>query len=378
MAFYEVEQGKLNRIARVSLASVQMQERRDVQALLRNHLPELIPDLLVIAEEFGEWDESRRRIDLLAIDRNANLVVIELKRGDSGSHMELQAIRYAAMVSTMTFEQAAQTYEAFLGRHGQSGSRERLLEFLGWSEPDEGEFANDVRIVLFSEDYSRELTTSILWLNTTRSFDITCFRVVAYRVDQRVLLDFQQIIPLREAQEYQVKVRNKQQEVQTARREHVPWNGEFYANYGDEEYRSWSDAQKYGFISAGGGEWFTRTLRLLMPGERVWVNRPGAGYIGVGVIESDPIPAKDFVVDTDSGPQRYLDIGQVHPGMKKSAGDPLRTDKFVKIRWLATVPESKAVRETGFFGNQNSAAKPTTASWPQTVGKLKIAFGIDD
>ncbi|MEO6078609.1 MAG: hypothetical protein ABIQ86_02375 [Steroidobacteraceae bacterium] len=54
----------------------------------------LSSDTLVVAEEFGEWDDSRRRIDLPGIDKNANLVVIELKRTEDGGHMELQAIRY--------------------------------------------------------------------------------------------------------------------------------------------------------------------------------------------------------------------------------------------------------------------------------------------
>jgi RecB family endonuclease NucS len=53
------------------------------------------PDTIVIAEEFGEWEDSRRRIDLLGLDKNANLVVIELKRTDDGGHMELQALRYS-------------------------------------------------------------------------------------------------------------------------------------------------------------------------------------------------------------------------------------------------------------------------------------------
>jgi hypothetical protein len=58
----------------------------------------------VIAEEFSEWEDSRRRIDLLGGDRDGNLVVIELKRTEDGGHMELQAIRYAAMVSALTME----------------------------------------------------------------------------------------------------------------------------------------------------------------------------------------------------------------------------------------------------------------------------------
>ena len=58
----------------------------------------MLQETLVISEEFGEWEESRRRIDLLGLDKDANLVVIELKRTEDG---ELQSIRYAAMVSTM-------------------------------------------------------------------------------------------------------------------------------------------------------------------------------------------------------------------------------------------------------------------------------------
>ena len=48
---------------------------------------------MVLAEEFGDWQDSRRRIDLLCLDRDAGLVVVELKRTEDGGHMELQAIR---------------------------------------------------------------------------------------------------------------------------------------------------------------------------------------------------------------------------------------------------------------------------------------------
>jgi hypothetical protein len=70
----------------------------------------------VLTEEFGDWEDCRRRIDLLAIDQQANLVVIELKRTSDGGHMDLQAIRYASMVSAMTFERATQIHTDFLTR----------------------------------------------------------------------------------------------------------------------------------------------------------------------------------------------------------------------------------------------------------------------
>ena len=52
------------------------------------------------------------------MDAEANLVVVELKRTADGGHMELQAIRYASMVSAMTFERAVQIHAVFLRRLG--------------------------------------------------------------------------------------------------------------------------------------------------------------------------------------------------------------------------------------------------------------------
>ena len=114
------------------------------------------PDTLVVAEEFGQWDESRRRIDLLGLDRAANIVVIELKRTEDGGHMELQAIRYAAMVSTLTFEKVVDVFADYLRRIGQEvDARTSILEFLGWEGADEDLFAQDVRIVLASPSSRR-------------------------------------------------------------------------------------------------------------------------------------------------------------------------------------------------------------------------------
>src|SRR5947209_7755324 len=86
----------------------------DLQQALRDCIDVVAPDCMVIAEEFGNWEDSKRRIDLLCLDREANLVVIELKRTEDGGHMDLQAIRYAAMVSTTTFEAVVAAHSQFL------------------------------------------------------------------------------------------------------------------------------------------------------------------------------------------------------------------------------------------------------------------------
>ncbi len=211
MSIFEVTSDSLKALERTDFASQGLRERSDLQRLIRDQIEVLDSDLLVISEEFGHWEESKRRIDLLAVDRKANLVVIELKRTESGGHMELQALRYAAMVSTMTFKKAVEYYRDFLQKTGSDDDPEsNLLEFLGWDEPDEERFAQDVRVILASADFSKELTTAVMWLNQ-RDLDIRCIRLQPYSDGDKTLLDVQQVIPLPEIEEFQVQVREKAQ-----------------------------------------------------------------------------------------------------------------------------------------------------------------------
>lgn len=148
----------------------------------------------------------------MGIDKQANPVVIELKRDDNGSHMELQALRYAAMVSTLTFQKAIAIYQDYLHRRGVDLEAEtELLNFLGWESPlDEIFFAN-VKLVLAAADFSIELTTTVMWLNE-RDLDICCVRLQPYRLGNELLIDIQQVIPLPEAADYQVRVREQSDE----------------------------------------------------------------------------------------------------------------------------------------------------------------------
>jgi hypothetical protein len=93
--------------------------------------------------------------------------------------------------------------------------RADLLEFLGWETSEDGRFAEAVRIILVSSDFSKEVTTAVLWLNE-QGLDIRCIRLRPYRVsDGRVLLDVEQILPLPEASDYQTQVKMKAREQST-------------------------------------------------------------------------------------------------------------------------------------------------------------------
>ena len=108
MALYSIEDKVISGLKKTSYSVEGLQERYDLQFAIKNNISILDPDCLIISEEFSDWEDSRRRIDLLAIDKQANLVVIELKRDEIGAHMELQALRYAAMISTMSFTKACE------------------------------------------------------------------------------------------------------------------------------------------------------------------------------------------------------------------------------------------------------------------------------
>jgi hypothetical protein len=153
-----------------------------------------------------------------------------------------------------------------------------------------------------------------------------------------------------------------------------PWNGEFYCSYGHSETRSWADAVDFGFICGGGGAWYSKTLQLLNPGDRVWVKVPGSGFVGVGRVTGRSQPASTFKVNTPDGELPVLDVAKRGSYHREFFDDPERCEYFVPVQWLQTVSLEKAVQEIGLFGNQNTVCKPTTPKWRSTVERLKEKF----
>lgn len=213
MPLYQINSGRLSALPATSFVAEKLMERRDLQQLLCSDISVLGDDLMVIGEEFGDWEDSKRRIDLLCIDKQANLVVVEIKRTEDGGHMELQAIRYAAMVANMTLERTISSYTRLLGgEDARERARDEILEFLGADTQDEIELSGEVRIILVSSNFSSEITTAVMWLNKG-ALDIICVRLQPYRLGDTVLINVAQIIPLPEAADYEVKAKEQLHEV---------------------------------------------------------------------------------------------------------------------------------------------------------------------
>lgn len=237
MAIYKLQGNRITELVQTTFSNERIDEARDLQKFIINSIEAIDKDLFVISSEFGDWEDSRRRIDILCIDKDANLVVVELKRTEDGGHMELQSIRYASMVANMTFDKAVKAHTKYLVKNQieDKDAEEEILSFLGWSENIEDEFANDVRIILVSAEFSIEITTSVLWL-IERNIDIKCIRIKPQKDGDNLYFDIQQLIPLPETADYQVKLREKVAEQRQARRDSQRDYSKFNLNFNGTEY----------------------------------------------------------------------------------------------------------------------------------------------
>lgn len=225
MPLFEMTPQALVEVPTTTFAAEQMLERADLQRLLRARPDVLVPDVLIVSEEFGAFTDARRRIDLLGVDREGHLVVIELKRTTDGGHLELQALRYAAMISAMTFEDLEEHYGRYLAQVESGAADEARQRLADWLEVVGGEDAvlsREVRLVLVAGGFDREITTTVLWLNDVFGLDIRCIRLNPYKVANRLLLDVQQVIPLPEAADLTVQLRRRETHARAARSDGGP------------------------------------------------------------------------------------------------------------------------------------------------------------
>ena len=138
------------------------------------------------------------------------------------------------------------------------------------------------------------------------------------------------------------------------------WNGkDYYVSVGEGVHRNWEDSRRYGFVSAGGGAWYTRTLKSLQPGHRVFACIPGTGYVGVGIVTESGVPVKEFRVDVDGQSRPILEVPLNAERMFEYADDSEKTEYVVRVDWVRTLPRSQAIWEKDMFANQNSACRLT-------------------
>src|SRR5713101_9379167 len=208
------------------------------------------------------------RIDLLAVAPDGSFVLIELKRDRTPREVVAQALDYAGWVERLRTEDIAAIYSRFAPGHSLAEDfRKRFGQDLDEETLNQ---SHQIIIVAASLDDSTERIVGYL-SERDIPINVLCFQIFTHGTEQLLsrawLLD---------------PVRTQVSAATTPAGPTEPWNGEFYCSFGHGEGRSWDDAVQYGFICGGGATWYSRTLQLLSPGDRVWVKVPGVGFVGVG------------------------------------------------------------------------------------------------
>lgn len=336
---------------------------------------QLLEDMIVNAPQVlsREWmligrQESTGlggRIDLLAIAPDASLVLIELKRDRTPRDVVAQALDYASWVEKLAAADIAAIYKRF--NQGADLAADFNSYFGLPLDEDALNQSHQIIIVASGLDASTERIVAYL-SERDIAINVLCFQVFQHGEQQLIsrswLLD-----PL----ETQVNASNTRSDGPSE-----PWNGEFYCSFGHSPTRSWLDAQALGFICAGGGTWYSNSLKMLAPGDRVWVNIPQQGYVGVGRVSGLATAAADFTVQQNGLDVPVLQAATHGNYNAEQIHDPVLCEYFVAVEWLQTVPLEQAIKEVGLFGNQNTVCRPTTPKWRWTIERLKARFPLFD
>ena len=137
-------------------------------------------------------------IDLLAVDRDGNTVIIELKQGRITGNVDFQALKYAAYTSHWSYEQLREQFESFKQTRWGTNLYDEETTFkqaLDGFCNDEYTPNQDQRILLVGESLAERLDFVSRWLSD-HDVDISVVEVQLFEDDGRIYLDAEQTVPV--------------------------------------------------------------------------------------------------------------------------------------------------------------------------------------
>lgn len=207
------ETNRIEKIEPTTFKQLGFKERDHLQEWIANHPTCLNEELLVIQKEFDGFNDTSERLDLLAIDKQGNLVIIENKLDNTGRDVTWQVLKYASYCSTLNGSQIISIYNQYLNKLGIQDDAQNLLEeFLETDDFRERlNIGNSQRIVMIAGEFRKEVTSSVLWL-LNYGLRIQCFKATPYKLGEQLFLNLEQIIPIKEAEDFVISMAKKSRE----------------------------------------------------------------------------------------------------------------------------------------------------------------------
>ncbi|WHY95406.1 endonuclease NucS domain-containing protein [Peribacillus simplex] len=261
-----------------------IESERKLEKILVKDLSILSDDLLLIGRQVQT--DYGKFIDMLAIDEEGNLHIIELKKNRTPREVVAQAVDYASWVQNLSYDRILKIYEE--KNHGPL--EEAFAEKFDNALPEKLNDSHQIMIVSSQLDSETERIINYLSNNFDVPINAVFFRYFEESDQQFITRSWLLDPNIVEEKSSNTKVESKKEN----------WNKQdFVVNFEDGKYRNWGDAVRYGFVSAGNGRWYSKTLNQLFVGARIFCMIPKSGYVGIGKVIEAAKPIKDVVFSID-------------------------------------------------------------------------------
>ena len=206
MYIYDKEKNELVEVEETTYSENNLKERDNIEEWIRKNPSIIDEDLLIIAHEYDKFD-IKERLDLLAVDKDGALAIIELKRDDSGSEIEFQALKYCSYCSTLKPQDIIEIYQEYINKFQLNiNCEESLLNHLEIDSLDilNNSLNNRQRIILASSNFDKRILSVAAWLSNN-DIDIRCFSIKPFLKNNEIIVDIDQIIPPLEIDDYVIR-----------------------------------------------------------------------------------------------------------------------------------------------------------------------------
>jgi len=221
---YRLRDNKAVKVEAVTFSELGIVET-EIEEILRCNIDMLCGEeesMLIVGRQVK--NEKLGRSDLTAVDNNGSIVLIEIKRDmkDIESRkeaFEFQAIRYAASYATIESPEdlVKDVFAPYIEKYrsefelGELTSYEmgirKLNEFLEANDAVSG-FNKKQNIILAASDFDEQTLSAVAWLNNN-GVDISCFKLIPYKVNEEVFIDASKVLPLTEYNDYYINLLDK-------------------------------------------------------------------------------------------------------------------------------------------------------------------------
>ena len=219
MFVIDKENNKIDKIQAKTFHELGFRERDHLQEWIAKN-PSCLGDeeFLIIQKEFDGFNDTNERLDLLAIDKTGSLVIIENKLDDTGRDVNWQALKYVSYCSTLSTQQIIDIFQQYLDKQGKGqNAKEELVDFFDGKPLEELSLnEHDQRMILVAGQFRKEVTSTAMWM-LNHGISVQCFKATPYQYGDELLLDIEQIIPVKEAEEYLIKMADKTKEAQSVK-----------------------------------------------------------------------------------------------------------------------------------------------------------------